>query len=187
MENEEWRQLKINPNYYVSNLGRIKSFQRGKERIMAQSKNPRIYTSIRINGKTNKAHRLIAEAFGIIKGEEWVNHIDGTRNNNNISNLEKSNPSHNLKHAFRTGLHIHVYGENHHQGKLSDKKVITIIKMYSKGIPLKDIANKFNVSESLVSGAARGVIWKHLDVYRKKFKIKRRAPIAEIRKLEAES
>lgn len=180
---EEWRQLKINTNYYVSNLGRVKSFQRGKEKIMAESKNPKIYTSVRINGKSIRSHRLIAEAFGIIKENEWVNHIDGRRNNNKVSNLEKSNPSHNLKHAFKTALHIHIHGETHHQSKLNDKKAIDVIKMYSKGIALKKIANKFNISMSLASGVARGKFWKHLDEYRTKYKIKRRFKLAEIRKL----
>lgn len=33
-----------------------------------------------------------------------MNHIDGNPGNNNITNLEISNPSHNQFHALRTGL-----------------------------------------------------------------------------------
>ena len=49
--------------------------------------------------------QLVAQAFipNFIKGTE-LNHKDGDKKNNNVTNLEISNPSHNQLHAVRTGL-----------------------------------------------------------------------------------
>lgn len=56
-------------------------------------------------GSFGYAHRNIALAF--IENPECkpeVNHIDGCKSNNHISNLEWVTPSENVQHAFDTGL-----------------------------------------------------------------------------------
>lgn len=62
------------------------------------------YVLTDINGikKHIQGHRIVAELF-IEKpyGKEYVNHKDGNRRNNNVSNLEWSTQSENLKHSYR--------------------------------------------------------------------------------------
>lgn len=88
---EEWRTIKGYEDYKVSNLGRVMSLKRGKQRILS----PRIsnnYKNVTLckNGdiKTKLVHRLVAEAF--IPNEDnkpVVDHIDTNTLNNCVDNL----------------------------------------------------------------------------------------------------
>jgi len=54
-------------------------------------------------------HRIVAEAFiPNPENKKEVNHIDGDRQNNNVSNLEWNTRSENAQHAVRTGLKIYT-------------------------------------------------------------------------------
>ena len=119
---EEWKPIIIdgvNTDYFISNIGNVKSIKYGKSKIMAPQKgsNESIKISLRINGRyTNEfIHRLVATAF-VSNPDlcEIVNHIDGKRNNPNYLNLEWCTPSQNTKHAVLTGLHknFHIGSEN---------------------------------------------------------------------------
>ena len=63
------------------------------------------YYRVNINGRTRDVHRLVAEAFlGQPKPGFEVNHKDGNKLNNHVSNLEWVTHLENVQHAYRTGL-----------------------------------------------------------------------------------
>jgi hypothetical protein len=69
-------------------------------------------------GKKHSIHRLLAEAFiPNPDNKPHVNHIDGDKANNALSNLEWVTQSENQKHAYKLGLQkgYHVAGR-----KISD-------------------------------------------------------------------
>lgn len=103
---EEWRDIDpIDANgadgYQISTLGRL----RDPKGIVRSPHGPG-YSQHALNGKVLRAHRLVALTFlPRVEGREFVNHIDGNKNNPVIDNLEWVTRSENAKHAFETGLH----------------------------------------------------------------------------------
>jgi len=98
-------------------------------------------------GKTRKVHRL--EAIAFLPNPEnlpQVNHIDGVKINNYISNLEWTNNSLNQLHAYKLGLNKQKSGEQHHNSKLSDLQVIEIKSKHLNGKSAYSLAKIFNVS-----------------------------------------
>jgi hypothetical protein len=64
-----------------------------------------LYKHVNINKKTYLVHRLVADAFiSKVDDKIFINHIDGIRDNNHISNLEWCTKKENSHHAVKTGL-----------------------------------------------------------------------------------
>lgn len=108
----EWRDVVgFEGLYRVSNNGEVVSLpKRGyKKGTMKLSVSHYGYhvLNLRKDGKSfcKKVHRLVAEAFiPNPNGYEVVNHIDGDKTNNNVSNLEWCTQGHNARHAIEIGL-----------------------------------------------------------------------------------
>jgi hypothetical protein len=114
--------------YQVSNIGRVKSFGNGKstnplngvERIMKLQHKRYIRVKLSKNGnyKYWSVHRLVCLTFlPNPNNKPQINHIDGDRYNNNISNLEWVTAKENIRHSIDTGLQPIVRGAQHSSSK----------------------------------------------------------------------
>ena len=83
-------------DYYVTETGRVLSCHGDADFFdswheIAQY-NGKGYRRVRLRGKTFKVHRLVAEAFLPNPDKlPYVIHMDGDKNNNDVSNLQWSN------------------------------------------------------------------------------------------------
>jgi hypothetical protein len=103
-------------NYFVTENGEVYSTSYnfrwntdGKFRKMKPQEHRQGYLLVKLykNGKGRKfkIHRLVSEIYIPNPNNlPQVNHIDGDKSNNHVSNLEWCTPSHNIKHAYNTGL-----------------------------------------------------------------------------------
>ncbi|MDF2036578.1 NUMOD4 domain-containing protein [Cytobacillus oceanisediminis] len=107
---EQWRDIEgYEGIYQVSSNGRVKRVGNGKERILKPSSNNLGYHIVTLSAnnqrKTQSVHRLVALHF--IPNQEnkkTINHVDGDKSNNHVTNLEWNSYSENLKHAYKSGL-----------------------------------------------------------------------------------
>ncbi|CAM8225625.1 NUMOD4 motif-containing HNH endonuclease [Enterobacter rongchengensis] len=104
----------------ITSLARLTSDGRNiKERVL-KPRTVRGYAHVTLcneNGcKQLSVHRIVASHFlGSGAEGEVVNHIDGDKLNNTVSNLEWCTHSDNNIHALTHGLRVPKSGQNHHR------------------------------------------------------------------------
>ena len=128
--------------YEVSRSGDIRIVKSGELKIPQKMKNG--YMQVLLwKGKRAKGflvHRIVAETFiENPRGCSDVNHMDGNKQNNCVSNLEWCTRSENLKHAYKT--HLRTASNQ----KLSVEDV-NYIRENPDNLTRKEIAKKLNMN-----------------------------------------
>lgn len=163
LENEIWKNVvmdgKIFDNYFVSNLGRFKN----SKGVIMENYKPHSsgYIYVRVNKEKYALHRLVAFAF--IENPEnkpVVNHIDGCKTNNCVSNLEWCTIKENNQHNHNAGL-IKVYTRRVAQYKLNGE----LVKEYDSIVQAKKETGVTSIKEVLYKNqkTAGGFLWKYLE------------------------
>lgn len=170
---EVWRNIDENGHYRISSMGRVESVKRfanGRNtsgRIMKLKPDKRGYLNVNItlDGEkvTKKVHRLVAEAF-IPNPEKkpTVNHKNGIKQDNNLSNLEWHTWDENKNHAVENKLMRGLRGEDSPRSKISKEMAIEIKKRLSQNERPVRISRSLRVSEAIVVKIKTGKTWVHL-------------------------
>ena len=179
LDGEIWKPVKgYEGRYEVSNMGRVKSLGRYrygkkggtyavKERILSNTICGAGYHRICMfmdgNRDYNLVHRLVAENFiPNTNHKDQVNHIDGDKWNNKVSNLEWVTQSENMIHSYKNGLHKKQKGSKRYCAKLNEHIVAEIKKDVKMGVKLKYLAKQHNVNPVTISDIKRGRTWRHV-------------------------
>lgn len=187
----EWRPIKNAPYYLVSDEGHVKSVERfvktfnGEKECLRhipetyplKEKDIRGYKNVSIiqydldmrpiKRYMRQVHRLVLETFNPICNMEnlQVNHIDGNKSNNKLSNLEWVTPKENTVHAHKVLNHKRNQdGENNSMSKLTTNQVIEIIKRINGRKKERDskIAKDYGVSRKTIENIRLNRTWKHI-------------------------
>lgn len=152
--------------YEVSNLGNAKSVSKTnavghqlKERPLGVFDNGYgyLYINIHKNGvyKRQRIHRIIWESFNQkpLARNIDINHKDGNKHNNAISNLEPVSRSENILHSKKVLGNFHY---SYKDKKLTPEKKQQIIDMRSQGLSYRKIGAALGVSHAAVMAFYKG-------------------------------
>lgn len=180
MDREIWKSVVGYEGIYeVSNTGKIRSLGRV---IMHKDGNHstrvgipiaqvirRRYLSVRLNNnaipRQYPTHRLVMAAFiGKCPEGLQVNHIDGVKTNNSLSNLEYVTAKENIRHSFKTRLNVIPSGENSVHSYLSNLQAKEIREKYKTGKYLyRELAEEYKICHSAIGNIVRGKTYPDLE------------------------
>ena len=162
---EIWVKLKEYPDYEVSNLGNLRRFFKTTGyKLLDGGKKITGYIQdllTKEDGTTvyELRHRLVAKAFLVEYAENLqVNHINGVRNNNKVTNLEWCTASENIKHSFEIGREG-MKGEDNPRSKLTQKDVDRIREL-GNTLSHTDIAKMYGMSQGHITAIINLKKWK---------------------------
>jgi predicted DNA-binding protein (UPF0251 family) len=160
--NEDWKRI-ANTEYKVSNKGEIYSEKSAKLLRQNDDGNGYMKVTLWIDGmqSSEKVHRLVATAFlPKMQHQTTVNHKDGDKLNNCVSNLEWLSHSDNMRHAHITGLM--QKGSECTNAKLDEASVEAIKLLFVDGLSNQEIANSFGVERGTIGKIRQLKTWKHV-------------------------
>lgn len=171
---ERWKSVvDYEDSYEISTSGNIRSLDRivqcryptpikGKQ--LKPVKNGQGYLQVTLKGKIYLVHRLSAFTFlDNSENKPEVNHIDGDKTNNYLSNLEWCTKSENHIHAHKLGLKKSNfkpnYGSSNGNSKLTKEQVEEIKVKFNAGVSRKKLSHKYEVSITTISSINTGRTW----------------------------
>lgn len=168
MPNRLWGTYKGWGDYYISDYGNVYSIRRSK--ILKVWNSPHKYQRITLSKKGYEKsfciHRLVATVFiPNPEGKKSINHKDGNKHNNHVSNLEWVTPYENTKHAVSLGLIApfkNESGELHPAAKLNNVDIAMIKILCQNGFTQEQIGKRFGIHATHVSAIKLNKTWKNL-------------------------
>lgn len=133
-----WKDIKGYEGYYqVSDKGQVRRFYKDRYPKLLKNRPSANYYTVSLSKncekKTFAVHRLVAEAFlekPVTNEPLEVNHKDGNKLNNNVSNLEWVTQRENLLHAMKLNGH-HLFGKAPRKVKCIDPLTNEVVTVYS--------------------------------------------------------
>ena len=110
------------------------------------------YLSTKFSGKSHLVHRLVADKYiPNPENKRTINHINGIKTDNRVSNLEWNTNGENMKHAYNTGLI-----NQKHRRKLTIDEVREIRSKYvPRKYTMKRLSDEYGMAECNIHNIIR--------------------------------
>lgn len=159
--------VKLKYEYLINESGEV--YSKTTNTFLKPNKVAKGYLRYGLTTETGRkyfmAHRLVLFTYNPTENMEslQVNHKDGNKENNHLSNLEWCSGSENVKHSLSTGLKVSAKGEQVGSSVLNEKKVLEIVELLlNTNLSLQKIGDKFGVSRHTIFDIKRKKSWKYL-------------------------
>lgn len=160
--------------YFIRDDGKVFSSNHSKpgklkERKISKDKKTGyslIHFSVNNKSYTKLVHRLVAEAFiPNLENKPEVNHKNGKKNDNDVTNLEWATEKENIQHAYKLGLNKSKCGEDRHNSKITRKQAILICKLLEENkLTYKEISKKAKCTKSIVRNIRNKKCWNEVSI-----------------------
>jgi hypothetical protein len=122
------------------------------------------YRTVSLNRRGKRAsfcvqYLVLAAFVGPRKKAEVIRHLDGVRENNQLSNLAWGTAKENAADALRHGTRLQ--GEDYLTAKLTNMAARTIRRLHYV-VPQSELAKIFNVSPAAIQAVHDGRTWTHV-------------------------
>jgi hypothetical protein len=113
--------------------------------------------------KQYRVHRFVWEYFnGPIPPDKVIDHIDGDKTNNALSNLRLVSNKENIQHARSMLGDWNLKGQDVYCSKLTNDQFMKMVDDFVSGMTNDDIALKYGLHSRYVSLIRHKRRWKHL-------------------------
>ena len=154
--------------YQISDLGRVYNLRRRSFLRGTVSKSG--YRQVKfITGNRVYffyVHALVLSAFVGPRPEgDVIEHLNGTRDDNRVCNLEYVTPIESIRRAKLAGRFKRNYlcGEAHHLTVLTKEQVEQIRIRHQNGSIVSELAKDFKVTPSTIRHVVKRETWKHVE------------------------
>lgn len=153
-----WKTIQAEPEYEVNNAGDVRNRKTSHVKSIRLDRYGYKRVTLYPSGKTYSIHRLVAIAFIDNPNKlKTVNHINGNKFDNSVSNLEWLSFSDNSKHAHKTGLiNPDVKGIKNPMSKFTEEDIKEIRLLSSLGNSTSEIANQLSFPYERVRRLLKG-------------------------------
>lgn len=164
------------PNYYpyaISKQGEIINLKTNY--ILRPEVLKKGYLRVKLCFGINKrflVHRLVAMTYIPNPNNlPQINHKDGNKQNNSVTNLEWCNNDYNRDHAIKNGLWDNIGKKvlencedpgKKSAAKLCKEEVLQIINKLNSGFSTRELADEYNLHISTIRNIKTGKSWNHI-------------------------
>ena len=157
---EMWKIIPFEDEYEISSEGKVRNKSSKHIKSLRFDRYGYLRVTLYPSGKTYTVHRLVAKTF-LENEDSEVNHINGDKTDNRVSNLEWCSASQNARHRDKV-LSRKWVGHMNPSASLSVDTVREIKYGDFLGLNNREIGDKFKVSSEQVRRIRSGQRWKHI-------------------------